>query len=179
MESELAEVEVSGIPSTNPLLLRKTPIEYMLYVLRNIRSADLELSLLILPFHYVLRLIKILSLVCKRGTDIELVSKSCLFLFRAHQPRLLSTSSLSKEISLLSEKLRVNLSGSCKLVGTNMAALRYCIRHAEDEKSDKTAFYEDIVKGDLPRGGSKNKKRSSKNSVDTVSHSKGKKLKTK
>jgi U3 small nucleolar RNA-associated protein 12 len=150
VESELAEAAASGRPntSTNPLLLRMDPLEYMVYQLKNIRSADLELALLVLPFHYVMRLIRLLCQLCERGTDVELIAKSSLFLFRAHQPRIMSTGSLAKEIALLSEKLRENLASCRKLVGTNMAALRFSIKHIEDNKSDKFAFREDIMKGD-------------------------------
>ena len=146
VEEELAGSASSGSVSSNPLLLRMSPLDYLVYVLRNIKSADLEQALLVLPFHYVVRLIKLFCELCKRGTDVELVGKSCLFLFRAHQPRIMSTSSLATEVALLSEKLRENLSSCRSLVGTNMAALRFAIKHIIDDKSDKYAFREDIMK---------------------------------
>lgn len=49
-----------AIKSSNPLLLGKTPYQYMLNVIKQIPSHDLEQSLLFLPFHYVKRFIPIL-----------------------------------------------------------------------------------------------------------------------
>lgn len=151
MEAELAEVSASGSASTNPLLLRMNPLDYMVYILRNIRSSDLEQALLVLPFHCVVRLIKLLAALCQRGTDVELIAKSCLFLFRAHQARIMSTCSLSREVSLLSEKLRENIACCRRLVGTNMAALRFANKQIGDEKNDKYAFREDIMKIDTKK----------------------------
>ena len=44
----------------NPLLLGLTPYLYLLRALRSIKAPDLEQALLVLPFHYVTRLISML-----------------------------------------------------------------------------------------------------------------------
>lgn len=46
--------------STNPLMLGLTAHKYMLLVLRRIAVPELENSLLVLPFHYVVRLLAVL-----------------------------------------------------------------------------------------------------------------------
>jgi hypothetical protein len=64
VESELASAEDSlrlgKAPKPGELLLGKTPLRYMVHVLRQIASNDLEQALLVLPFHYVKRFISIL-----------------------------------------------------------------------------------------------------------------------
>lgn len=42
----------------NPLLLGLTPYKYLLRALRSVKAPDLEQALLVLPFHYVCRLIR-------------------------------------------------------------------------------------------------------------------------
>jgi U3 small nucleolar RNA-associated protein 12 len=44
----------------NPLLLGLTPHQYLLRSLRSVKAPDLEQALLVLPFHYVVRLIGML-----------------------------------------------------------------------------------------------------------------------
>ena len=47
-------------PARNPLLLGLTPYAYMMRSLRSVKAPDLEHALLVLPFHYVCRLIGVL-----------------------------------------------------------------------------------------------------------------------
>jgi hypothetical protein len=63
IEEEIEQREAMGNPkyrSTNPLLLGKSPLDYLIYAIRSIKSADLEQALLVLPFHVVVRLISLL-----------------------------------------------------------------------------------------------------------------------
>lgn len=151
VENELADL-AEGPPnavSSNPLLLKMTPVDYLLHTLRNIRSSDLEQALLVLPFHYVIRLIRLLCILCEKGCEVELVARSCLFLFRAHQPRIMSTGSIAAEVAKLSEKLRENLSTYRRLVGTNMAALRFASKQIEETKRDKFSFLTEVAGSSL------------------------------
>ncbi len=45
---------------SNPLLLGLSPLRYMMRTIRSIKAPDLEQALLMLPFHYVCRLISLL-----------------------------------------------------------------------------------------------------------------------
>ena len=47
-------------PARNPLLLGLTPYAYMMRSLRSVKAPDLEHAVLVLPFHYVCRLIGVL-----------------------------------------------------------------------------------------------------------------------
>ena len=67
------------LKSSNPLLLGKTPCQYMLNVIKQIPSHDLEQSLLFLPFHYVKRFIPILVEVKSywyRSISIVIITRS-------------------------------------------------------------------------------------------------------
>ena len=131
--------------SSNPLLLGMEPLGYLLYSLKNIKTSELEQALLVLPFHAVVRLIRLMTQLCERGTDVELVAKCILFLFRAHQPRIMTTQILTVEISKIALLLRRNLAACRQLVGMNLAALRFSIRHSEEIKSSKLAYIDDIL----------------------------------
>jgi U3 small nucleolar RNA-associated protein 12 len=130
---------------------------YLVHVLKNIRSSDLEQALLVLPFHTVVRLVRLFCKLCERGTDVELVGKSLLFLFRAHQPRLMATQTLSQELATIAALLRENLSAYRQLMGTNLAALRFVQRVTEDRRQGQAAFQSDVLDA-APEGAGKRKK---------------------
>jgi hypothetical protein len=55
--------------------------------------------------------------------------------------------------------LRQNLSEYRKLIGTNIAAMKYAIKHVEEHKAAKIAFEDDILNGpDVPAKKSKRKR---------------------
>jgi U3 small nucleolar RNA-associated protein 12 len=65
VEAELPNYELEDAPHgcdskqhRNPLLLGLTPYKYLLRALRSVKAPDLEQALLVLPFHYVCRLIR-------------------------------------------------------------------------------------------------------------------------
>lgn len=79
----------------------------------------------------------------------------------------MSTNALSQEIALLAEKLRENLTSYRKLVGTNMAALRYSSKFMEDNKNDKTLFREAILSDEKAKTESKKRQASLKNNKNS------------
>ena len=89
---ELADSEMKQIASknnaktsSNPLLLGMSPPQYIYWVLRSIKSAELEQSLLILPLNHMERLMYYLVLLLRKGTGVELCSKVAIFLVTTHQ----------------------------------------------------------------------------------------------
>lgn len=118
----------------NPLMLGLTPHKYMIRSLRMIKAPDLEQALLILPFHYVRRLVNILLVLAQHGLDLELCVRCAVFLMRCHQPQILTTQSLLEEILSLQKVIRLNINGYRTLIGTNMAGLRYLTNVVEDKK---------------------------------------------
>ena len=69
----------------NPLLLGMEPSLYMLWVLKSVRSAELEQSLLVLPLGHVERLLYYLVVLVKSGRAVELCSRIGVFLVKVHQ----------------------------------------------------------------------------------------------
>jgi len=117
----------------NPLMMGLTPYKYMIRSLRMIKAPDLEQALLILPFHYVRRLVNILLVLAEHGLDLELCVRCAVFLMRCHQPQILATQALLEEILSLQKVIRLNINDYRTLIGTNMAGLRY-LSNVVDEK---------------------------------------------
>jgi U3 small nucleolar RNA-associated protein 12 len=69
----------------NPLLLGMEPQLYILWVLKSIRHAELEQSLLVLPLGHVERLLYYLVVLLKSGRGVELCSRVSIFLVKTHQ----------------------------------------------------------------------------------------------
>jgi hypothetical protein len=57
-EEDASRARAGSKQHRNPLLLGLTPYKYLLRALRSIKAPDLEQALLVLPFHYVCRLIR-------------------------------------------------------------------------------------------------------------------------
>ena len=69
----------------NPLLLGMEPYLYMLWVLKSVRHAELEQSLLVLPLAHVERLLYYLVLLLRNGRGVEICSRVAVFLVKTHQ----------------------------------------------------------------------------------------------
>ena len=71
--------------SANLLMLSLDPASYVLWVLRTVKSADLESSLIVLSMRHVERLMYYLILLLKQGSSGELCSRVAISLMKAHQ----------------------------------------------------------------------------------------------
>jgi len=69
----------------NPLLLGLEPAQYVLWVLRSVKSAELEQSLLVLPLSHMERLIYYLIVLLRSGRGVELCSRVAIFTIKTHQ----------------------------------------------------------------------------------------------
>lgn len=69
----------------NPLLLGMEPPLYILWVLKSIRHAELEQSLLVLPLGHVERMIYYLVILLRSGRGVEICSRVSIFLVKTHQ----------------------------------------------------------------------------------------------
>ena len=69
----------------NPMLLNMEPAHYVLWLLKSIKSAELESSLLVLPLTHIERLVYYCTVLLKQGRGIELCAKVSVFLVRVHQ----------------------------------------------------------------------------------------------
>lgn len=94
---ERADQELAAITSTrnrssdakprqpSPLLLGLEPAQYVLWVLRSVKSAELEQSLLVLPLGHLERLVYYIIVLLKSGRGVELCSRVAVFMVKTHQ----------------------------------------------------------------------------------------------
>ena len=71
--------------SPNMMMLSLEPAPYILWVLRTIKSAEIEQSLILLSLRHIERLMYYLIILLKAGQGIELCSRVAVFLVKAHQ----------------------------------------------------------------------------------------------
>jgi U3 small nucleolar RNA-associated protein 12 len=71
--------------SPNMLMMSLAPADYILWILKTIKSAELEQSLIVLPLSHIERLIYYIIILLKGGKGIELCSRVAVFLIRTHQ----------------------------------------------------------------------------------------------
>lgn len=69
----------------NVLMFGLEPSQYVLWVLRSIKEAELEQALLILPLNHLERLLYYLILLLKAGRAVELCSRVGIFMVKTHQ----------------------------------------------------------------------------------------------
>jgi U3 small nucleolar RNA-associated protein 12 len=58
---------------------------YILWVLKSVRHAELEQSLLVLPLGHVERLLYYLVILLKSGRGVEICARVSIFLVKIHQ----------------------------------------------------------------------------------------------
>ncbi len=71
--------------SPNPLLLGMEPALYFLWVLKSVKQAELEQSLLVLPLGHVERVLYYLILLLRSGRGVEICARVSVFLVKTHQ----------------------------------------------------------------------------------------------
>jgi U3 small nucleolar RNA-associated protein 12 len=122
--------------TVNPVLLGATPHMYMITQLRRVKQPDLEQALLIIPFDYVVRMVRMLIALSKLGLDLELCCRASVFLLRCHFPQITSSRVLVPEILELRDLIRENVGSFRDLIGTNLAAVKHIKRSVADKAED-------------------------------------------
>lgn len=125
-----------SLPTPNIMLMGKQPREFLLSVIKNIRSADLEESLIILPFNLSLMLIEHLNIWIKENIEIELCTRCLLFLMGIHQVQISSNRNVLHELHSVRDNVRNKLRYQKDIIGFNQAALEMMKLHVQNEKSD-------------------------------------------
>jgi U3 small nucleolar RNA-associated protein 12 len=69
----------------NIMLLGMEPAQYILWVLKSIKQAELEQSLLVLPLGHVERILYYLIHVLRSGRGVEICARVSVFLVKTHQ----------------------------------------------------------------------------------------------
>lgn len=130
----------------NPLLLGKEPPMYLLWVLKSVKQAELEQSLLVLPLGHVDRLLHYLIILLRRGRGVEICSRVSIFLVKTHQKQILTNHSMSVPLRELVRLVRLRLAESRDAVGYNLAALRAIARNAASKKESFLDYSNDSDK---------------------------------
>jgi len=145
----------------NFMLLGMQPSAYILWVLRGIKSTELEQSLLILPLSHIERLIYYLIVLLRKGQGVEICSRAAICLIKSHQNQIIfggsgssgrKNSDMSVPLRELRRLLKVRLGEARDTVGYNIAAMRMVIRVTNERKSqyhipDRNEGPADIWKG--------------------------------
>jgi U3 small nucleolar RNA-associated protein 12 len=125
----------------NPVLLGMSPYKFLVHTLRQIKAPDMEQALLVLPFHYVSRLLAMLLQLAHRSLDLEQCARITVFLLRCHYAQISVTAELVPVLLDLKALLVTRLSQYRGLIGSNVAGLK--IMHRE-VKEDASAYFVDF-----------------------------------
>ena len=107
--------------STNPLLQGLSPCRFLVKIFRSIPTPDIASSLLLLPFHYISRLLRCIILILNRSIEIEITSKIAILTVTNHYNQLITTPSLLPELCELKLLLGGHLHEYKVMVGSNIA----------------------------------------------------------
>uniref|UniRef100_A0A671UDX3 WD repeat-containing protein 3 n=1 Tax=Sparus aurata TaxID=8175 RepID=A0A671UDX3_SPAAU len=117
------------------------PSRHVLDVIKKVRSSELEVSLLVLPFPYIPELLRLFSSYIKEGLEVELVCRCLFFLLKIHFGQISSNQMLLSVI----DELRTNTLSKVReirdVMGFNSAALQFLQREIES-KEDVMFFAE-------------------------------------
>ncbi|XP_033741913.1 WD repeat-containing protein 3-like [Pecten maximus] len=133
-------------PPLHPMLMAfsvDTPLKYMLEVLKKIRSSELEESLLVLPFNYVIDLIQVTDKFLDRGWYIELTCRVLFFLLRVHHGQVTSSPILMPIIDRLRGSTQTKVHQIRDRIGFNMSGLQFLQQHVD--KSGEVMLFMDAT----------------------------------
>ncbi|XP_056016020.1 WD repeat-containing protein 3-like isoform X2 [Ostrea edulis] len=132
--------------SLNPMFMAykcDTPERYMLEMLRKIKSSELEESLLVLPFSYVVDLLKVLEVFIDSGWEVELSCRCLFFLLRVHHGQITSNLVLLPVIDRLRQKTRDRVGELRDRIGFNRAGSEFVQKQIE--LAQETVFFSDAT----------------------------------
>ncbi|XP_066542654.1 WD repeat-containing protein 3 [Hoplias malabaricus] len=133
-------------PKMNPILMAYgsiSPSRYVLEVIKKVRSSELEVSLLVLPFPYIPDLLSLFNTYIQQGLEVELVCRCLFFLLRIHFGQITSNQMLLSVI----DELRTNTISKVReirdVLGFNSAGLQFLQR--EIESKEDVMFFADAT----------------------------------
>ncbi|XP_061547569.1 WD repeat-containing protein 3 [Phycodurus eques] len=134
------------LPKPNPILVafgHISPSRYVLDVIKKVRSSELEVSLLVLPFPYVPELLELFSGFIRQGAEVELVCRCLFFLLKIHFGQISSSQKLLPVIDDLRTNTLSKVLDIRDLMGFNSAALQFLQR--EVESKEEVMFFADAT----------------------------------
>ncbi|XP_022656583.1 WD repeat-containing protein 3-like isoform X2 [Varroa destructor] len=143
-----AEAKKAGTKPAAPhvlLMIHRTTcrFRYILEEIKRITAAEMEETLIVLPFDQVLALLEILVDLIERGWDVELMARALFFLIRIHSGQLLVTASAVKIMDKAQRVVRSQMTQLVDLVSFNLQALSFVQREAEEHSEE--SFFADAT----------------------------------
>ena len=110
----IKEKEAKGEPiiaplKENPLLLGLTTYDYLYKKIKEIKSNDLEESLIILPYNAVVKLFHNFDMWIKQGKNIELISRCVFYLLKVHHNQIVLDKTLLPLLDSIKQNTRNKL----------------------------------------------------------------------
>lgn len=131
MQIHASNTKAPPPPPPNPLLLGLRPAQFVLHTVANVRSADLEQALMILPFTAALRLLDVLQLNLERGKDVELICRVMTLLVRLHLRQLVHTPDARRVLTSMRDRLRPQMESLKDTLGFNLAGMEHMKRNIQ------------------------------------------------
>ncbi|XP_064608523.1 WD repeat-containing protein 3-like [Liolophura sinensis] len=145
MECEKTGKQIAP-PAVSPMLSAMNascPQQYVLEIVRRIRSSELDEALLVLPFDCVIELLKLIQVFLDNGWETELSTKCLLFLLRVHQGQITANQVLLPVIDKLRKTVVVKSEELKDRIGFNLAGLQFLKRHIEEDQ--EVQFFTDAT----------------------------------
>lgn len=138
-------------PKMNPILVALgniSPSRYVLDVIKKVRSSELEVSLLVLPFHYIPDLLSLFNSYIGQGLEVELICRCLFFLLRIHFGQITSNQMLLSVIDELRTNTIKKVHEIRDVLGFNSAGLQFLQREIENKEdimffADATGRFEE------------------------------------
>eukprot|EP01127_Copromyxa_protea_P022589 TRINITY_DN8179_c0_g1_i1.p1 TRINITY_DN8179_c0_g1~~TRINITY_DN8179_c0_g1_i1.p1 ORF type:complete len:959 (+),score=261.96 TRINITY_DN8179_c0_g1_i1:33-2909(+) len=145
-KEEIAEIEASGDflvekPKPSPLMMDMSGTDYLIWVIQHINQANLESSLLVLPFSQVLILFTHLDTWLKENKDFLLATRILFFLMKVYQVQISANKTMATTINSLREVTRKRLETQKKMIAHNLVALGM-IKQQLQVNDDNSEFFE-------------------------------------
>ena len=132
------EAELPAAPQQHPLMMAHNtndPDRFLIKILRQVKSSEVEEALLVLPFHYVGQLLSLLDHLLEKGWETELVTRIVLFLVRLHHGPLSNAPALLPVLDRLKVVARNRVDQVRDRVGFNLAGLQFLQRELEEREA--------------------------------------------
>jgi len=147
---ELVELEAGKSKSEQPDLMLVayggiTAEDYLLKVLNQVTSPELEQALLVLPFTYVMQMIPYLDNWIKKEQSVERCTRCLHLLLRIHMRQIVSNASLIPTFDSLRTSVYPAVSKLKDQIGFNLAGLRFLKQEIEVLGTHTFAQVQDVA----------------------------------
>ncbi|XP_023243739.1 WD repeat-containing protein 3-like [Centruroides sculpturatus] len=105
-----------------------SPIEFMLEVVKRIKSSELEKALLLLPFNYIEKFLLVLCELLEKGWETEIVCRCVHFLVSVHCKQIIKNENLYSVIENLQKVTEQQTKSLKDIYGYNLHALNFMAR---------------------------------------------------